>query len=778
MHHARQGSIGRYSNVDILELTTFPSRALTPLATPAGGIGASSDNSAIRMLGAPPIESWRTVASSLTALGDRVVCAFVGVLGMRAINLGYSRSTGDRVLWAVMDRLGAVVAGRGQVARVAGDRFMVAVAARDWSPTLLDSIVESFAAPIEADLGQVRIRSSIGVWSGSSSDGIHLLDCADEALRSALRQGAGSVVIADTRSTLANRSEALIVSRFGDARSEITPHFQPIVDLLTGEIVGLEALARWTSRDLGDIPPASWVPLAEDSGLIHEFGMIMLTEALDFVAAAVERGEWGDRYMSVNISPVQLESPTFVGEVLAALTDRNLPTSMLLLELTEADTMTGFERITDRLKLLHWHGVRLALDDFGTGIANFEYLRGIPLDLLKIDRRFVAGMLSNPLDRAIVRAVLTVASELGLGVLAEGVETSQQHAALLRLGCTKAQGFLYSAARPPADALQPVTVPRAHFGGRFPIPVDDAKRLQVLRSTNILDTPPDADFDRLVARAAELCGTPAAVISLIDEQRQWFKARVGVELTETDRSEAFCSHTICQSGLLEVPDATADDRFARFDVVRAADGVRFYAGAPIGTDDGYALGTICVFDMQPRELTIEQREGLLQLAQQATMLLSARRHRAESRASTVGLHRLEHTHQRLLERLSLIVSGIDEGVAVVGEDGRVRAASEKVSAMVGRPADAWVGHFVWRYLDRGAEQNGDLIEHWFRAAAADPAVAAPLVHVAGETGPLSLSLHRSTGGTDELVLLVRREVAPLLHGAARDAEHAPTSTLW
>lgn len=751
----------------ILELATSPTRATDPQGE------ARSDCSASRLLGAPPIDSWRIVASNLTGLGDRVVCAFVGVLGMRAINLGYSRSTGDRVLCAVMERLITVVKGRGQVARVAGDRFMVAVAARDWSPTLLDSIVDSFAAPIEADLGQIRIRSAIGVWSGASSDGIHLLDCADEALRDALRQGAGSVVIADTRSTLASRSEALIVSRFGDARSEITPHFQPIVDLLSGDIVGLEALARWTSHDLGDIPPTSWVPLAEDSGLIHEFGMLMLTEALDFVAAAVERGEWGDRYMSVNISPVQLESPTFVGQVLAGLTERNLPTSMLLLELTEADTMTGFERITDRLKLLHWHGVRLALDDFGTGIANFEYLRGMPLDLLKIDRRFVAGMLSNPLDRAIVRAVLTVASELGLSVLAEGVETSQQHAALLRLGCTRAQGFLYSAARPPAQALDPVKVPRAHFGGRFPIPADDVQRLQVLRSTDILDTPPDADFDRLVSLAAELCGTPSAVISLIDEQRQWFKARVGVELTETDRSEAFCAHTICQAGLLEVPDATADERFSSFDVVRAHDGVRFYAGAPIGTDDGYTLGTICVFDTSPRELTVEQREGLLQLAQQASMLLSARRHSAESRASTVALHRLQHTHQRVLERMALIVSGIDEGVVVVGEDGRVRAASESVANMVGRPSDAWVGHTVWRFLDPDDEQTGALIEHWFRAAAGDPAVAAPLVHVEGDAGPLSLSLHRSSGGADELVLLIRREDVALLDALGHTGRSMP-----
>lgn len=773
MHHAAVRADGRCNDVDILARTaTLPNGASPFAPQPLAPEQLPWEQMAPRFHGAPPIAPWRDIATGLVALGDRVVCAFVGVLGLRSINLGYSRSTGDRVLAAVLDRLCAVAGPTGQVARVGGDRFMVAVPAREWNAARLDAIVDAFHAPVHVDLGNVRVRVAIGVWFGQASDGIHLLDCAEETLREAVRQGAGAVVVADTRSTLTARSDALIVSRFDDARSEITAHFQPIVDLLTGDIVGLEALARWTSRDLGEIPPTAWVPLAENSGLIHEFGIKMLSDALDFVAASRARGEWGERYMSVNISPIQLEDPGFVGRVLALLAERDLPSSVLLLELTEANTMTDFERITERLKLLHWHGVRTALDDFGTGIANFEYLRGVPLDLLKIDRHFVAGMLTNPLDRAIVRAVITVAAELGMGVLAEGVETSQQHAALLRLGCNRAQGFLYSAARPPATALDPVRVPHAHTNGAYPLPIDDEQRVRVLRAACLLDTPPDPDFDRLARAAADLCETPIAVVSLIDEQRQWFKARVGVDLEETDRSEAFCAHTICQPGLLEVRDATLDTRFARFDVVRGPAGVRFYAGVPIGTDDGYPLGTLCVTDVVPRELTVRQREGLIQLAQHASLLLSAQRYRSESRTQSVGLHRLELTNRHLLERLALIVSGVDEGVVVVGEDGRIRALGEAVTTLVGRDPDPWVGQPLWRFLDDTSESSTPLVERWFRGAMLDVGTPAPLLHLPSTGGELSLALHRAPT-SDEMVVLIRPANSPI-DRARRDEALVPS----
>lgn len=776
MHHSVPAQGIRWSFVEIL--SRVPD---SPIDAPFEVLTRALDDlvldrAATRCQGAPPIAQWRDVAAALVGLGERVVCAFVGVLGLRSVNLGYSRSTGDRVLAEVLARLTAAAGPTAQVARVSGDRFMVALPAREWNAARLEAIADSFHSPVPVDLGHVRVRAAIGVWLGQSGDGIHLLDCAEETLRDAIRQGAGAVVVADTRSALSARTDAQIVARFDDARSEITAHFQPIVDLLTGNIVGLEALARWTSHDLGEVPPTSWVPLAENSGLIHEFGLKMLGDALDFVAAARLRGEWGDRYMSVNISPIQLEDPGFVGRVLEMLTERDLPSSVLLLELTEANTMSDFERITERLKLLHFHGIRTALDDFGTGIANFQYLRGVPLDVLKIDRHFVAGMLTNPLDRAIVRAVITVAGELGMGVLAEGVETSQQHAALLRLGCNRAQGFLYAAARPPATALDPVRVPGTRTTGRYPMPLDDAQRVRVLRATSLLDSPPDPDFDQLARAAADLCGTPVAVISLIDERRQWFKARVGLELTETDRSEAFCAHTICQPGLLEVRDAMLDTRFARYQAVRGPLGVRFYAGVPISTDDGFTLGTICVTDTAPRELTVSQREGLIQLAQHASLLLSAQRYRAENRAQSVELHRLELTNRLLLERLALVVGGIDEGVMLLGEDGRIRDGGETVSALVGRDPGPWVGRPLWRFLADGDAATGALIERWFRAALIDVSSAASVLRVPGETASLQLALHRSST-SDEAVVLIRRAdmAANDMIGAITDPALVPSA---
>lgn len=593
------------------------------------------------------------------------------------------------------------------------------------------------AQPVTSAPGGSRASS---VRNGSSSD--------------AVRRDGGVGDVADTRSALGDRSETRIAAILDEVRNEICAHFQPVVDLHTGEIVGLEALARWRSGELGDVEPTIWIPLAERGGQIHELGRVMLEQSLDVVRQWSDDGVWHNRTMAVNISPIQLMDPGFVSSVLSALSERRLPPSTLILELTETNPVSDFVWIGDRLRMLRDNGVRIALDDFGTGSANFEHLRELPFDLLKIDRRFVSGMLTSALDRAIVRSVMTVAAELGLEVVAEGVETIEQHHALMQFGGVRAQGFLYARARPVRDALTAVQLPAPPGSQLQPVPYDEHQRLEVLRITGLLDTPAEAEFDRIVQEAAALCDAPIALLGLIDEHRQWFKARVGVDLAETRRDEAVCATTICQTGILEIEDLRLDHRFAAIPAVAMEDGVCSYAGIAIRTDDGFALGTLCVADLVPRTITAAQRDGLVRLAQQASALVAARRHRAENRRNAVELERLRSAHERLVRRSATVLQAIDAGVIVVGADGRVEALSELATSMV-TPTDATaIGQLVWRVFGDDAPASHSAIEAWFRAAVegeADP----DTLDVAIRGGIIRLAGHRGADGSGEFVVLAR-----------------------
>jgi len=234
-----------------------------------------------------------------------------------------------------------------------------------------------------------------------------------------------------------------------------------------------------------------------------------------------------------------------------------------------------------------------------------------------------------------VTSVLQLGHGLGQQVVAEGIEDAATAHWLAELGCDLLQGYHFGRPQPAADL---VDLPRtrsavgadpAVYAGHAPVlpALPEEARLAALRRLGVLDTPAETAFDDLAALAAQVCGTSIALVSLVDSDRQWFKAAVGCDLAGTPRSQSFCAHALDRADVLEVPDARADHRFADNPLVTGPPHVRFYAGAPLLTDDGHVVGTLCVLDPQPRTLTEAQRTGLTTLADTVTARLQQRARR-------------------------------------------------------------------------------------------------------------------------------------------------------
>jgi EAL domain-containing protein (putative c-di-GMP-specific phosphodiesterase class I) len=226
-------------------------------------------------------------------------------------------------------------------------------------------------------------------------------------------------------------------------REELRVYYQPIVDVATRELVGAEALVRWQHPTLGLVPPAQFIGLAEETGLIVSIGRWVLRTACGHQRSWLDRGLPAVR-VSVNVSAQQLRGQDLLSEVLGALAAARIPSSLLCLELTESSLMEGDLAVVETLNAIHRTGVTFSIDDFGTGYSSLAYLLRFPLDTLKLDRVFVKGVIEESDKRAITEAVLAMARGLELRVVAEGVETEPQLRFLRERGCPLAQGFLFS----------------------------------------------------------------------------------------------------------------------------------------------------------------------------------------------------------------------------------------------------------------------------------------------------------------------------------------------
>jgi len=238
-------------------------------------------------------------------------------------------------------------------------------------------------------------------------------------------------------------------------RNELRVFYQPVVDLTTDRITGFEALVRWQHPVRGLIPPMSFIPLAEETGLILPIGNWVLETACR--QARAWHDEWPSEApltMSVNLSARQFAQPDLVDQVAAILESTGLPASALKLEITESVVMDESETGINALRALRALGCRLALDDFGTGYSSLSYLKSLPLDTIKIDRSFVAGLADDDANLPIVQAVIALAHGLGIDVTAEGIETAEQLASLRSLACDHGQGFLYARPLPATDLVR------------------------------------------------------------------------------------------------------------------------------------------------------------------------------------------------------------------------------------------------------------------------------------------------------------------------------------
>jgi diguanylate cyclase (GGDEF)-like protein len=383
---------------------------------------------------------------------------FIDLDRFKAVNDTFGHRVGDELLVAVAERLGEALRPGDTLARVSGDEF-VAVCEDLSAPAQADAVVVRLYAALERPFSmsgtELTIRASVGVsFAGPGLEGPEeCLHAADMAMYRAKRAGGHRHEVVDLRDGHFSTRPASLEHDMLDllARHELYLDYQPIVATADGHITGVEALLRWAHPSRGLVTPNLFIPLAEKVGLVPAVGQWVLEEACGQQARWRDGSHVDDLAVSVNVSAHQLMSPGFVDSVAAVVGTSPRPHSQLTLEITESVLLSDTKRALMVLHDLKALGVKLALDDFGTGFSALSYLLQLPVDIVKIDQVFVAGLGRDHASQAIVSAVVQLAHDLGLTVVAEGVETLAQHRELARLGCDSCQGFYFSHPMPAAE---------------------------------------------------------------------------------------------------------------------------------------------------------------------------------------------------------------------------------------------------------------------------------------------------------------------------------------
>jgi len=389
---------------------------------------------------------------------DGVAVMFIDLDNFKTVNDTFGHASGDEVIIEAGRRLQLCARASDTAARLGGDEFALLVEGVDAAGVvaLADRILAALhSEPVDVDGRSVTLGASIGIAvAGPAESDEVLLRNADLAMYQAKHRGRGRSVCYDpdmhatvvARFRLESRLQAAV------AAGAVTVAYQPIADLRTGVVVGLEALARWHDAELGSVPPARFIPVAEQTGLIHELGRQIVDRACGDLARW-RAATGSDAYVSVNVSPVQLDCADFHQAVAQVLADHGLEPSALVVEVTEGILLV--ERTRETLRDLRAFGVRVAIDDFGTGFSSLGYLRQLPVDMVKIDQSFLQPVEDGLDAPEFLSAIVRLAETLHVATIGEGVETRAQLAELQAAECAYGQGYLL--ARPgPIDAVPSV----------------------------------------------------------------------------------------------------------------------------------------------------------------------------------------------------------------------------------------------------------------------------------------------------------------------------------
>ncbi len=378
----------------------------------------------------------------------------------KKVNDSLGHAEGDRLLVAAADRFRQCARAGDTVSRLGGDEFAVLLEdglSQEGVAALVERLSHAMRRPFQLSGNAVHVDVSVGVATAHEDDSADdLLRNADMAMYTAKRRGKGrsetyqAHMYADVKDRLA-KEEAL---RAAIAGQELFLVYQPVYNLSTGEIAGVEALVRWEHPEFGALLPQHFVPLAEESGLIVALGQWVLREACHQLASWHAQGLGGRLSMGVNVSGRQLHELDIVAEVRGALVHSGVAADQLVLEITESVLMQHTDVVLERLTALRGLGVRLAIDDFGTGYSSLSYLQRFPIDIIKVARPFVEDLASGVDRAALARAIIGLGDTLKLRTVAEGVETAEQCAALRAFDCGYGQGYYF------APPLTPVEVER------------------------------------------------------------------------------------------------------------------------------------------------------------------------------------------------------------------------------------------------------------------------------------------------------------------------------
>lgn len=390
----------------------------------------------------------------------RVSLLFIDVDHFKKINDTLGHAAGDRFLRQLAQRLKASIRQMDTVARLGGDEFVVVlsdVRLRSDAEAIAAKIVEACAPPFLLDGQEAFVSLSIGIASfpDDGEDGETLLRHADAAMYVGKETGRSQVRLftPELRQRSHNRIRMEVDLRHAIKRRELVLHYQPLIDIRTGQIIGAEALLRWFSAEHGELSPDQFVRLAEDTGMIVPIGEWALASGCRQMRRWIDAGH-DHLSLSVNVSSRQFRDAPLLSAVRSALRENRLDPRSLELEITESLLIEDSPEIRSTIDRLVEDGVRLAIDDFGTGYSSLSYLNRFPLDTLKIDRSFTGGMLEDVGQSTLVDALIVLAHRLRLRVVAEGVESAEQLEFLRGRGCDLAQGFFFSPALPADEFLQ------------------------------------------------------------------------------------------------------------------------------------------------------------------------------------------------------------------------------------------------------------------------------------------------------------------------------------